>query len=81
MTSEATCDRVLRGLTALLEEAPRPPHRQVYDRHLRECPRCSTRLRQLRRTVRLLRSLPPEPLPLLRRHVLVEAFLGRQNAS
>lgn len=81
MTSDPSCDLVLGGLTDYLEEAAPPLLRPVYERHLHGCPRCSANLSQLTGLLHLLRSLPPERIPILRKHVLIEAFRGRQNAS
>ena len=81
MTTEPTCAMVIGGLTDHLEEASPPRIRRTYDQHLLHCTRCSTGLRQLDRTLHLLRSLPPERIPTPRKHVLLEAFRGRQNAS
>lgn len=80
MVELCSCNRVVEGITAFLEDSPPLGTRRWLIGHLHDCPRCARNLHQLRTTVGHLRSIPPEPVPPVTRELLHRAFHSRQSA-
>lgn len=62
MVPEPTCQEIVELVTDHLEGATSPAVAVRVGVHLAGCPDCRTHLAQMRRTVRALGALPPEPV-------------------
>lgn len=79
---ELTCKQLVELVTDYLEGALLPEERARFDAHLAGCRGCRAYLEQMRRTIRLLGTLPEESLSDDARERLLRAFRGwRQQRS
>ena len=76
-----TCQQVVELVTAHLERALPPPARARFERHLAECDPCDTYLRQMRQTIRWLRTTVVDPIPADTKAGLVAMFRGWKHGS
>lgn len=80
MTNRLTCPEVSALFDAYLDDDALPPiRRQGMDAHLAVCEGCRRALSCLRRTRRLLRSLPGEPMPSAMKQHLLDTLRSRSH--
>jgi anti-sigma factor RsiW len=80
-TESLTCQQVVELVTAYLERALPAPARARFERHLAECDPCDTYLRQMRQTIRWLRTAVVETIPSETKAGLVAMFRSWKHAS
>ena len=71
-----TCQQVVELVTAYLERALPASARARVERHLAECDPCDTYLRQMRQTIRWLRTTAVETIPSETKAGLIAMFRG-----
>lgn len=74
MSEPMDCQALVELVTDYLEGALDPPTAARFEEHVGLCEGCATYLDQMRTTLRLTGSLPPEALPPPVRDRLLEAF-------
>ena len=79
--SPTVCRRSVTQMTDYLEEALDVPRRVELEDHLRVCEPCRAELAELRRTIRALGELPPEPLSDDMRERLLEIYRGWRRSA
>lgn len=78
MTNRPTCPEASALFDAYLDDDALPHiRRQGMDAHLAVCEKCRRALNCLRRTRRLLRSLPGEPMPADMKQRLLDTLRAR----
>ena len=61
--SGLTCREIVELVTMYLEGDLRPSVRRRFEAHIGSCEACTAYLAQMRETLRILGSVPHEPLP------------------
>ncbi len=74
MPAEPTCQAIVELAVAQLRVTASPTLSPPVAAHLAACPDCRTYLEQIQRTVRLLGSLPVEPVSAETKLDLIERF-------
>jgi predicted anti-sigma-YlaC factor YlaD len=60
-TDELSCKEVVGLVTDYLEQALLPQTQEQLEKHLADCPGCTTYLQQIQQTISMLRMLAEEP--------------------
>jgi predicted anti-sigma-YlaC factor YlaD len=73
-TDELTCRELVELVTDYFEDALAPAEHARFEAHLGTCSGCRAYLGQMRRTIRVLGTLPEESIPEQARQDLLHAF-------
>jgi anti-sigma factor RsiW len=76
-----SCQQVVELVTSYLERALPAPARARFERHLAECTPCETYLRQMRQTIRWLRTTAVETIPSETKAGLAAMFRGWKHGA
>jgi anti-sigma factor RsiW len=76
-----TCQELVELVTEYLDGALAPTERDRFEEHLAECEGCRRHLAQMRETIRIAGSLPPERLSDGARADLLQAFRGWRRGA
>jgi anti-sigma factor RsiW len=79
-TEALSCQELTELVTDYLEGALVPTERARFEEHLAECGNCELYLEQIRRTIELTGSLPPEAIPPEAEEALLHAFRHWKSA-
>jgi predicted anti-sigma-YlaC factor YlaD len=74
MTPSLDCQTLVELVTDHLEGVLDSPSRQLFEEHLAECEGCEIYVEQMRITLRVLGSIPPQSLDSGPRDSLLQAF-------
>jgi anti-sigma factor RsiW len=73
---DLTCRELVELVTEYLEDALSERERARFEAHLVSCPGCGAHLAQVRETIRILGTVPPESLSEEAERDLLAAFRG-----
>ena len=76
MASRMDCRMLVQLVTEYLEGAMVEEERLQFEAHLGRCPPCETYIVQIRKTIEVCGSLPPEAIPEDAKKTLMAAFEG-----
>ena len=76
-----TCQELVELVTAYLEGVMNPPDQARFEAHLGGCTGCRNYVTQMRQTVRLLGTIPPETLDDEIQNQLLDAFRAWKRES
>jgi anti-sigma factor RsiW len=71
-----TCRELVELVTEYFEDSLSSQQRSRFEEHIMSCPPCRTYLEQMRKTIRLLGSIPEETVSPDAEETLVTAFRG-----
>lgn len=71
---ELSCQEVVELVTDYLEQALLPEMRAQFEKHVEECPGCSTYIEQVRHTITMLRKLAEQSIFPETKQELLEIF-------
>jgi len=76
-----TCQEVVELVTDYLENALLPRTETLFEEHVAGCPSCTNNLRQVQKTIEMLRTLTQEPIFPETKEELLEIFREWKQAS
>lgn len=76
-----TCQELVEVVTEYLEGSLPPVERQRFERHLETCDGCTSYLKQMRHTVRVLGRLSVDDIPANEQERLLELFRDWRRAG
>ena len=76
-----TCQEVVELVTDYLENALLPRTETLFEEHVAGCPGCTNNLRQVQKTIEMLRTLTQEPIFPETKEELLEIFREWKQAS
>jgi anti-sigma factor RsiW len=71
-----TCRELVELVTEYFEDSLSSQQRSRFEEHIMSCPPCRTYLEQMRKTIRLLGSIPEETVSPDAEETLITAFRG-----